>query len=107
MNIRNDQDPERSVLAAGSMMEPNPTAGAATQSPNRLASYERSACAARAWHQMSLAPEEGRPGERLAFEQFQPSKPPRHTLTNGTFGTEPRGDGGPPSPRDPGGLLRR
>src|SRR5262249_52742086 len=29
-----------------------------------------------------------------------------YTLTSGTFGTEPRGDE-PPSPRGPGGLLRR
>src|SRR5882672_8752369 len=29
------------------------------------------------------------------------------TFTSGTFGTEPRGGGGPPSPRGPGGLLRR
>src|SRR5438094_4797276 len=30
-----------------------------------------------------------------------------YTFTSGTFGTEPRGDDGPPSPRGPGGLLRR
>src|SRR6266480_2769662 len=29
-----------------------------------------------------------------------------HTLTSGTFGTEPRGDGGPPSPLGPDGFRR-
>src|SRR5215813_14079187 len=40
-----------------------------------------------------------------AIKQLRPTRS-NHTFTSGTFGTEPRGDEGP-SPRGPGGLLRR
>src|SRR5215831_11225366 len=58
-----------------------------------------------------MAPEARRPGECLAFETLAfetlAFETAYHTLTSGTFGTEPRDDDGPPSPRGPGGLLRR
>src|SRR5438552_15161206 len=59
-----------------------------------------------AWHQMREDQASAWPSHRLAFEAaaFETA---RQTLTSGTFGTEPRGDGGRPSLRGPGGLLRR